>query len=417
MAIDGQGNMVVVGTFSAGNVDFGGGALNGDADGNVFVAKFDALGNHIWSKAAGSAGFQGASAVALDSQDNIVVVGTFRSQLNFGSTNLDNAGTQFADIYVAKLDSSGTEIWAKRFGDGVANADTGNAVAVDPLDNVLITGQFQDTITFGSQQLTAASGGDGFSLFVAKFSPAGDHVFSKAFGDASTQSGLAIAAAVDGSIAVGGFSNGAIDFGNGAKPNAGGQRGFVAKLSSTGDETYAELFAGSGAAGVSAVAFDGAGNLFFCGSFKSKIMVKDVELEAASGSDEVFVGQFDTNGNPVYAVRFGDAGLDQAADLVVDGAGYAHVGGKYGAKLRVNSMSTLEATDLFDGFLLRVAPDGHGFWGVSIAGDQVQQVAGIALTPSGQLVAVGSFFGNVVLGSQTETAQANQDMFLVKYGR
>ena len=52
IATDGTGNVVVTGKFQ-GNVDFGGGALTSEGGSDIFVAKFDAYGNHLWSQRFG----------------------------------------------------------------------------------------------------------------------------------------------------------------------------------------------------------------------------------------------------------------------------------------------------------------------------------------------------------------------------
>jgi len=416
VAIDSQGNMIVVGTYGSGSVSFGGSTFTGDAANDAFVVKFDGAGNHLWSIGTGSSDFQGAAGVAVDSQDNVIVVGSFTNQVNFGGGALDNSGNHFPDIFLVKLDKDGNQVWAQKFGDGIADTDFGNGVAVDPQDNIIITGQFQNQITIGSTTLKAASGGDGFSMLLAKFQPSGTPVFSKSYGDSKTQDGVDVATALDGSIALVGTTNGSIDFGGGNLVNTAGQRVVVAKLTANGDQTLARLFAGEGNSAGIAVAFDKSGELYVTGNFKKSIDLGDGALTAEGSSDEVFLGRYDTNGNLVYGVRFGDGGLDQVNDLAIDSMGYAVLVGKFGGSMRINSVQTLTATSAFDGFVMKVAPDGHGFWGVGVSGDQVQAVTGVAIGNGDFSIVSGSFNSNVDLGGGSKTAMQNTDMFVAKYG-
>jgi hypothetical protein len=54
VAVDGSGNVILTGWFE-GAVDFGGGLLTSVGDRDIFLAKYDMDGNHIWSRAYGGA--------------------------------------------------------------------------------------------------------------------------------------------------------------------------------------------------------------------------------------------------------------------------------------------------------------------------------------------------------------------------
>lgn len=132
VAIDAFGNIVVAGTLS-GTVDFGGGPLTSTGSSDVFVAKLDATGNHAWSRRFGDPDLQLLQAVAIDGSGNIIIAGGFNGTIDFGGVALVSAGER--DIFVAKLDPSGNHIWSKRFGavghqqaHGVAVDDNANVV-------------------------------------------------------------------------------------------------------------------------------------------------------------------------------------------------------------------------------------------------------------------------------------------------
>ena len=88
------------------------------------------------------------------------------------------------------------ETWSRSFGD--ASTQRVNAVAVDAMGAVFVTGSFSGTTDFGGGPLDAA--GNDTDLFVAKYDTNGDHLWSRRFGDSSRQSGLAIAVGSGGEI-------------------------------------------------------------------------------------------------------------------------------------------------------------------------------------------------------------------------
>jgi hypothetical protein len=114
-AVDGSGNVFVTGKF-IGTVDFGGGNLTGAGNYEIFLAKYDAAGVHQWSQRFGSTGADIGYSVAADGLGNVVVTGHFNGTVDFGGGNLISAGGY--DIFLAKYDAAGVHVWSKRFGSG-----------------------------------------------------------------------------------------------------------------------------------------------------------------------------------------------------------------------------------------------------------------------------------------------------------
>lgn len=81
-------------------------------------------------------------ATATDASGNTYLTGYFDGTvLTLGSVTLTKIGRQ--DTFVAKLDASGTVLWAKNFGGSGAEA-YGYGIAVDGPGNVYLGGSFQN---------------------------------------------------------------------------------------------------------------------------------------------------------------------------------------------------------------------------------------------------------------------------------
>jgi hypothetical protein len=161
VAFDSWGNVAITGEFY-GNVDFGGGLINGAGGGDAFLAKFNKTGSHLWSQGFGSVSSQSGESVAFDSWGNIDLVGEFRGTVDFGGDTLTSAGSR--DIYLVKFDSSGTHLWSQRFGDGSNQFVRGSAI--DPWGNVVMTGLFEDTVDFGGGPLISTGS---YDIYLVKF--------------------------------------------------------------------------------------------------------------------------------------------------------------------------------------------------------------------------------------------------------
>lgn len=163
MGFDAAGNLYAAGTFE-GTIDFGGGTLTTAGGDDIWLAKLDASGNHIWSKRFGDSQKQFVLGLAVSKTGDLAIPITFEGTLNFGASSITSAG--LVDIGHARFDSAGNSLWARRAGDAVNQSPW--AVAFDPTGHVLSTGELVGTVDFGQGPLVSAGSSD---LYVAKLLP------------------------------------------------------------------------------------------------------------------------------------------------------------------------------------------------------------------------------------------------------
>jgi hypothetical protein len=145
---DSLGNTFITGSFQ-GSSDFDPGATivtltsNGSLD--LFIAKFDTLGNYIWAKNLGGSGLDQSAGMVLDNAFNIYLTGVFETTVDFdpnvGIANLVSKGN--VDNFVAKYSPNGDYIWTGSIGS--TQLDNGNSIALDSNNNVFAVGIFQQT--------------------------------------------------------------------------------------------------------------------------------------------------------------------------------------------------------------------------------------------------------------------------------
>ncbi|APR88540.1 Hypothetical protein A7982_13889 [Minicystis rosea] len=266
VAVDASGNTIVVGSF-ADSLDFGSGELTYVGGKDIFVAKLDPSGAHLWSKSFGGQGDQEVTGVAVDAAGEVMIVGHHSNGLDFGGTvgAIPNEGGK--DAFVAKLDASGEPVWAKALGD--ASEQRGFGIASDASGNILVTGGFQGTIDFGGGTVKSPAN-DG--VFLAKLDASGNHVWSKVFGGDETTiaHGRSVAFTGSGDVVVSGDVNGVLDFGGGPRPGYGGL--FVARLNGQGDHVWSRGFGGGGLiVQGTEVLTDVSGNIIVAGSYNGSV--------------------------------------------------------------------------------------------------------------------------------------------------
>jgi hypothetical protein len=174
VAIDRLGNVAVTGTFTF-DVDFGGGPITNTGDSysyDIFLVKLSPAGLHLWSKGFGNALSPGqfSGGVGFDGAGNVLLTGSILAltapyTVDFGGGPLTGDG--WYAVFVAKFDSEGSYIWAKRYPGGGANA-TGRTIAADGTGNLLATGSYEISENFGGTTLTSPGASD---TYLVKLGP------------------------------------------------------------------------------------------------------------------------------------------------------------------------------------------------------------------------------------------------------
>ncbi|APR78713.1 Hypothetical protein A7982_04060 [Minicystis rosea] len=82
--------------------------------GDAFVASYDDQGGLRWKKIIRGSSIGPGVSVAVAKNGDVVLAGAFQQGLSLGGATLQSAGID--DIFVAKLDAAGHHLWSKRFG-------------------------------------------------------------------------------------------------------------------------------------------------------------------------------------------------------------------------------------------------------------------------------------------------------------
>ncbi len=248
---------------------------------DIFVAKLTPENECLWSRSYGpasaseaAAGNTIALAIAVGSDGNPVLAGTYSGQLQLGDDTYNAKGH---DIFVAKLDeNNGAAIWSKTFADGEGSSGVARALAITGNAEIVVVGDFSGPFDFGAGTVTA------------------DHTVSGAIG-------------------------------------AG--RAFALKLNKEGALMWSRVFEGDGSHAARSVSVDSSGVITVfgdftgcidlgMGGFESKGGSNDLpgeHLFAHGGGGDLFVTQLDSDGNHISSGTYGDAKSQNARQVIVMG--------------------------------------------------------------------------------------------------
>ncbi len=116
VAVDPDDDTVVAGSYTS-EQSWGGASHTPVGAKDLFIARYTSGGAHDWSTSLGGNGTEHATHLAIDGDGNLILVGYFDADLSLGGEPLTNAGGQ--DVFVVKLSRAGDHAWSYRFGGGM----------------------------------------------------------------------------------------------------------------------------------------------------------------------------------------------------------------------------------------------------------------------------------------------------------
>jgi hypothetical protein len=112
VAVDGAGNAYITGGFTADTIIFDTVVLINAGNTDLFIAKYDSSGNFQWAKRAGGTNTDNGFGITVDIDGYIYLTGEFeQDSIQFGNILLrDSLGS--GNMFITKFDALGNVIWA-----------------------------------------------------------------------------------------------------------------------------------------------------------------------------------------------------------------------------------------------------------------------------------------------------------------
>jgi murein DD-endopeptidase MepM/ murein hydrolase activator NlpD len=287
VAVDAQNNIIVVGVVKEGG------------DYEAFVAQYDPQGNQIWVRT-----YPGANAydVAIDIEQNIVVV-----------ANITQAG--YKDGMLIKYSNDGQLLWAQSYDYGGKN-NSFSGVGIDSSNNILTSGTFNDSgIRYDDDYYTSKFDQDGNIIWQRTYATGGHD-----------QARGGVAVDHEDNVITAGMS-----------PYYGLH---AVKYDSNGNFLWQYGYHTGHYGDAKGVTVDSAGNIYLTGYYHSDV------LDACGNATHLYrTMKLDPNGNKLWHKDFGRGCGAVALDVTVDPAGNIVVLGGARAPNETDGKSTIVIYD------------------------------------------------------------------------
>ncbi len=411
---DSQNNVIITGatysndfptTPNAFQTSFAGGSstdihvLGGDS----IIAKFNNVGNLLWSTYLGGNQVDFGLCVRTDSEDNIIIMGMTNS-LDFPTTDDANQGTYIGgsyDIFITKFAPNGTIIYSSYF--GTAGHDVLGKFEIDTLDQLVVTGATSSGFPVTPDAYRTQFGGGDVDGFLTIMSSNCSRIqYSTYLGGNDNENGEEIELDNNNNIIVVG-PTASVDFpitedayqktfagttSSGVTPLFGVTIEtldfFISKFNSSGQLTYSTLLGGSGIDQCMGMDVDSLDNIIVTGrTLSSDFPTVNAYQSHYSGPinyPDGFITTLSSDGQElVYSSYFGgnttdwdsvyNIHIDSADNILVSGIG--------------DDFPSIDAFQEHKGsreiFILQLSPDGRPLFGSYLGGTDIE-------SPSGQFL-------------------------------
>jgi len=255
LATDASGNVYLTG-YTDGVLASGGTGQESGQD--AWIAKFSSKGEQIWLKQITSEGVYGdiAQAVATDAFGNVFISGYTE-----GDMGEREEGDSSRDIWLAKFDSEGDQLWISQIGSVDNKQEEAYAIATDSHGSVYMAGYTAGLL--GDRKPDDES----VDAFLAKFDKNGKEVWLKQIGSEDKKWDEALGVAIDpfGDVYVAGFTYGSM--GDQRLKHDAGAEAWMAKYAQDGVQLWIKQIQSDAAhwGEARAIACDSFGNIFLTG--------------------------------------------------------------------------------------------------------------------------------------------------------
>ncbi len=430
--VDANGNVWVCGGTAGSNFPTTSGVFQPGKSGATndgFIIKFSSSGARLWGTY-----YEGAdvfTGINCDPYGNAVLTGaTGYTNFPVSSGAFQTTKSSGFDAVLIKMLSDGNRSWATFLGGN--GGDVGIGTYFESYSTFYVTGQTASTnfpVTAGAFQTANAGAADAF-LF--KFDTSGARVWGTYIGSSSNQFGHGCF--VDGNsnvIVVGTTGTGFPTTSGTVQPNfpGGSTSAFVIKFDNTGARLWATYFGSSTIGyGINAIGND----MAIVGWTTGTIPVTTGAFQTTRpGAEDAYIARLNAAGTGViWATYFGGSSMDHITSIRTNSTGRIHVTGcTYSSNFPVTQgayQTNYGGNE--DRFVAQFSPDGQRCWSTYIGGAGTDYCwvgaaigerpeHSIAIGPQDDFYIVGITTGNfpTTSGAFRTTAVGGTDAFLARF--
>ncbi len=327
------------------------------------------------------------------------------------------------NAFLARYEPDGRFAWVR--GLGASGTNIARCVTVSDEGVVCVTGHFSGTMDFDPQdppdEEDTYRTGQGRDAFITCYTPDGEFLWARCFGDediapkGSKELAVEWSEGIRGAVFDGdenlyavGMYRGTIDLDPGpgtreVTSQEGSRDIFVVSLDKRGAFRWGRSYGGRGSDQGHAIALAPKDGLLVGGCFSEMVHFdpkRSAGSQLSAGGMDAFVLWLDRSGGYRRVVTWGGPQDDQVlgGGLAADKKGVVYAAGDFSATVDFDpgpKKDKRKTEGARDAFVLRVEEDGTYGWAATFGGDRLDAANDLCLTSSGHVVVAGRFHGDM----------------------
>lgn len=317
------------------------------------------------------------------------------------------------------------QAWQWAFSGGGSGTDGGRKTCVDASGNVYVLGYFgSSSINLNGNNINNA-GSSGTDVFIAKYDPAGNYIWSQRIGGTGSEYGGGICTDGSGNVYVAVyFDSPTLLISPYSVTNAGLNDILIAKFNSTGSILGLYKFGGPNSEAINGIAYSSAQNaIYIAGNYGSPTLAFGTttltNTNNSGFSYDMYLAKLTTAGAVTWAKTAGATNSNEyVADVAVDASSYPYVLGSFQP---VSSTTTTIGSTLLtsygsqDVFVAKYLDTGVFQWAKNIGGSQSDYSTGFVIDGANNLYIAGYYYGATMnVASFTLPNAGAYDVFVTK---
>lgn len=377
---------------------------------------------HVWSRRfGGNAQIQGRT-ITVGGDGSIVIAGRFDADLvDFGCSVVEKQ--LHNDLFLLKLDSSGTCLWSRAFATGWISYPH-VALVIDESGNIYVAGSFSAAVLdIGAPPLSNGGAccegllGEPLSecndAFLARLDSQGQTVWSKGFGGCNSETTVDLELTSDGFLVLRTYATStSVNYGGSALQATGaGVAQHLSRFDLDGNHIWSISLGLGGwgwyAWGVGGMDCDQSGACLVSGTFSEPVELAGATMipngypgSCVPGSFcfDGYVVKVNKDGNSLWSSSFGGPGWEVFSGVAVGFAGSGAIGGHFRYSDSMVGTQVFPLSNDSDLLVISLGTTGTTDWVVHGTGPQLLQDVVIDADQYGQFYVGSTFAGTLQMG-------------------
>ena len=376
---------------------------------------YDQFYQPVWSTLFEGSGIEVAKDLSLDATHNALTTGYFTNTL------ADSRGGTYTaqgdkDAFLIQHDPSGNEIWTLQISG--FGSEEGNGLEVDNTGNIVVTGSFDNQISFDGYGMMSESQ----NMFLAKFDGTGQFIWAKSGGGLGKDAGISVTTDAQNNIFVAGYYEGTAYFSGHTFSDTGDDTPelFIAKYDKNGELIWAKRAVSNGFEVEKVkVATTLSGGVAVFGEVEGGLVFEDgTTIQGSANNKELSLAVYEADGTLLWVNQLGNTPDEiRMGGIDVDDNGYIVINGSFGGSATIGN-TTLQSAGGMDIFVAQFTPDGSLLGAKAEGAVQSEFAADItAVKNTNHIAYTGRFYGAPIIeGQQLQAGNDKGSSYVVGFG-